>query len=544
MRHRVVSLFLVFGFAVLAEGQGNPQDESRPKSNEYFQGKKGKGPKFNLDPKFLRSNPKFVQSFREVVSKPSQSTVRILCDGKDTALGMIVGADGWILTKANDLHGDVACRLRDGREFSAEIVGIHKEHDLAMLKLEATGLSPVVFTPSKEVDAGSWVACAGLNDDPVAIGVVSVGTRTVINKGSTFMPDPTKAGYLGIVLDPGNGGVSVKSVEPKTPAEKAGLKENDLIVSLGAKAIADVDTFREEIARHKPKDVITLRIMRGQTPMVLEATLGSWPNSNMPSRSDKQNKMGSELSNRRTGYASILQHDSVVKPADCGGPIVDLDGRVIGINICRAGRTESWAVPSEVVLEVMADLKSGKLAPPATADAGSAAEKKRVAFNDEKTKSIDLLLSLMKRRLEVSVDVARYKFANKLPIADEDREKTQLERLLQLADNIGLDKNLTREFLTAQFAASRALQENLHAAWSKGDKAPATTDIPDLKETLRPRIDVLSSDLVQAFAKVQPYLRDNADQQLLRQHAASIIQGDALTDGVRTRALAGWVAPK
>src|SRR5438552_18444930 len=85
--------------------------------------------------KFLRTNPKFVETFREVVAKPSASTARILCDGKDTALGIVVGADGWILTKANDLRGNVACKLKDGREFEAKIVGVHKEHDLAMLKI-------------------------------------------------------------------------------------------------------------------------------------------------------------------------------------------------------------------------------------------------------------------------------------------------------------------------------------------------------------------------------------------------------------------------
>ena len=70
------------------------------------------------------------------------------------------------------------------------------------------------------------------------------------------------------------------------------------------------------------------------------------------------------FSSRRSGYPTILQHDSIVKPADCGGPIVDLDGKVIGINICRAGRTESWAVPAEVIQSVLFDLMSGKLAPP------------------------------------------------------------------------------------------------------------------------------------------------------------------------------------
>src|SRR6516162_7633051 len=103
--------------------------------------------------KFLRTNPKFMATFREVVSEPSASTVRILCDGKDTALGMIVDSDGWILTKANDLKGNVTCKLKDGRQFEAKIIGVHKEHDLAMLKIDAADLVPVVLTPSKGVRA-------------------------------------------------------------------------------------------------------------------------------------------------------------------------------------------------------------------------------------------------------------------------------------------------------------------------------------------------------------------------------------------------------
>jgi hypothetical protein len=43
---------------------------------------------------------------------------------------------------------------------------------------------------------------------------------------------------------------------------------------------------------------------------------------------------------------------------------VDLKGRVIGINISRAGRVETWALPSEIVEPLIAELKLGKLAPP------------------------------------------------------------------------------------------------------------------------------------------------------------------------------------
>ena len=48
----------------------------------------------------LRGSPKVLAAFRQVVARPSLSTVRVKCDGKDAALGTVVRADGWILTKA------------------------------------------------------------------------------------------------------------------------------------------------------------------------------------------------------------------------------------------------------------------------------------------------------------------------------------------------------------------------------------------------------------------------------------------------------------
>jgi serine protease Do len=89
------------------------------------------------------------------------------------------------------------------------------------------------------------------------------------------------------------------------------------------------------------------------------------------SRADFQNNMGSRLSDKRTGFPNVLQHDTVLSPADCGGPLVDLDGKAVGVNIARAGRTESYAVPTESVLPLLFDLASGKLTPPTPKGPGS-----------------------------------------------------------------------------------------------------------------------------------------------------------------------------
>src|SRR5204862_402625 len=112
----------------------------------------------------------------------------------------------------------------------------------------------------------------------------------------------------------------------------------------------------------KTGDPITLHVRRGDREHELKAVLQSREQAN-DFRSEFQNRMGSVLSNRRSGYSVILQHDSVLKPADCGGPLVDLKGRVIGVNISRAGRVETWAIPGEVVQPLIAELQSGRFAP-------------------------------------------------------------------------------------------------------------------------------------------------------------------------------------
>ena len=48
---------------------------------------------------------------------------------------------------------------------------------------------------------------------------------------------------------------------------------------------------------------------------------------------------------------------------ECGTPLVDLNGKVVGLNIARAGRTESYCVPTSTLIVLMYDLMSGRLKP-------------------------------------------------------------------------------------------------------------------------------------------------------------------------------------
>jgi len=300
-----------------------------------------------------------VSLFRPVVARSSESTVRVLAGGKDAALGVIVSADGWILSKFSELKGKkIKCKLPGGKEVEAEMFGHDDPFDLVLLKVEAEDLKPIEWTDSKVSRLGHWVASVGPGQDPVAIGVVSVLARKV--KGAKYSaPAGGQGGFLGIALDQEFAGVKILEIVPNMPAAKAGFKADDLILSVDGKEVQDSEEFQALIGRHKAGESVTLKFVREEKEMEKTVTLGERPGSaGGKSKGDVQNNMGSKLSDRKAGFPVILQHDSVVKPHECGGPLVNLDGKVIGINICRAGRTESYAIPSEEVRPLLERLKA------------------------------------------------------------------------------------------------------------------------------------------------------------------------------------------
>lgn len=318
---------------------------------------KGGGGKEQVE---IKSSPKFLAAFRDAVTEAAKSTLRIQCDGKDTALGVVVAPDGFILTKYSDLTGKITVKLPDGTDAEAKIVGVEETHDLALLKVDASNLTPVVWHDSKVAEVGHFVATVGTKDEPLCVGVVSVASRKIPTGKGTAKPSPN-SGFLGVGLEdaPKNGGAKIGNVQDGTAASKAQLKVNDIIVAVGNVEIKNSQKLIETLQKFKPGDTVELKVQREEEKLDFKIKLGKRP----ADRADIQNSMGSELSKRRDGFPTILQHDSVVRPADCGGPLVDLEGRVIGINIARAGRVESYAIPSEVIRSLLPDLMSGKLAP-------------------------------------------------------------------------------------------------------------------------------------------------------------------------------------
>ena len=138
--------------------------------------------------------------------------------------------------------------------------------------------------------------------------------------------------------------------------------------------------------------------------------------------------MGSELSRRRKDFPLALQHDSMLQSNTCGGPLLDLSGDVIGINIARAGRVASYALPMETVLPIIELLKTGELAP-------AIVNKSKIAAMDEELKQLrEELDSMPKKKAVLDIQVSSEKAVrNALRKTIEEMEAVLADQKKRLA---------------------------------------------------------------------------------------------------------------
>jgi serine protease Do len=119
--------------------------------------------------------------------------------------GFIVSADGRILTNAHVVDGakEVTIKLTDKREFKAKVLGVDRQTDVAVLKIEATNLPIVQMGNSSETKVGEWVLAIGSPfgfENSVTAGIVSAKARA--------LPDESLVPFIqtDVAVNPGNSG--------------------------------------------------------------------------------------------------------------------------------------------------------------------------------------------------------------------------------------------------------------------------------------------------------------------------------------------------
>lgn len=295
-------------------------------------------------------------AFRPSVVKASDSTHLVFRGSEWKSLCTVVSKDGYALTKLSEIETQnnqaLTVMLSKDRQVPAKMVKSFPSHDLALLKLEAGGkLTPVVWSAAGETPPiGSFLAAAGSGPDPVAIGLVSVPPRVLSGQ---------KKGFLGIGTSWDKLGVRISQILPGGNAGKAGLETGDIITKIDDEVCDTPEKLIKAISGTAPGATVEIGFIRDGEPQTKSVSLGDRGeiDSGMGD-GGKMNKMGTEVSKNNYGYPQALQSDLPIRPEECGGPVVDLDGNVIGINIARAGRIKTYALPaSEVVKLIEPELK-------------------------------------------------------------------------------------------------------------------------------------------------------------------------------------------
>jgi len=260
--------------------------------------------------------------------------------------GFILSSDGLIMTNAHVLDGadEVLVTLTDKREFKAKIVGADKRSDVALVKIEATGLPAVKVGDVSRLRVGEWVMAIGSPfglENSVTAGIVSakqrdtgdylpfIQTDVAINPGNSGGPlinmrgevvginsqiysrsggsmgisfsipmdeavrvsDQLRAtgrvsrGRIGVQIEQvskevaesiGLGkplGALVRSVEPGSPADKAGIEAGDIIVKFDGKSIDKSSDLPRMVGSTKPGTKSTMTVFRRGTTKDLNVTI-------------------------------------------------------------------------------------------------------------------------------------------------------------------------------------------------------------------------------------------------------------------------------
>jgi len=254
--------------------------------------------------------------------------------------GVIVSRDGYILTNYHVIEGgeEIKVTLFDKSSYTGKVIGIDPKTDLAVVKIDASGLPLAIWTDSDSLQVGEFVLAIGNPyglSHTVTMGIISavgranvgiadyedfIQTDAAINPGNSGGPlvnirgeligintaifsrsggyqgigfavpsNMAKSvfeqlvksgkvirGWIGVTIQDLNSdlatsfgmkntnGALISDILIGSPAEKAGLRRGDVIISFGGKEIQNVSILRNMVARSTINSQVKVRVFRNR----------------------------------------------------------------------------------------------------------------------------------------------------------------------------------------------------------------------------------------------------------------------------------------
>lgn len=245
----------------------------------------------------------------------------------------------YILSKSTQVNDQPYLWIKESKT-PLVIIKRDVQNDLILLKAPQMLEGGIAVVNERQgADMGTFIA-AILPEGAYQRGIV--GNDSITLEKNSSLP------YFGASVLFKSSPVTVTVVKPGSPAALAGIQSGDVIVSINQIALKQANEFAPMLAKYWPGDKITITFSRNNQTFSKDIALMNKPfvASNHP-----VDKFVGGVSDRRDGFSKVFVHDATLMPNQYGGPIYNLNGQFLGVNIARYSRAISLGIPQTVIYD-------------------------------------------------------------------------------------------------------------------------------------------------------------------------------------------------
>ena len=159
----------------------------------------------------------------------------------------------------------------------------------------------------------------------------------------------------------GDASCEIGAISKNSPAQKSGLRRGDLILSVGPYKVKRWGGLVGALRRYDVGKPFELKVKRSGQEMTLEMSLEPRAQKTpRPEKIDYFTKAAGGVRTRRTNFTKVLEHDVPLRPELCGGPVFNLKGELLGMNLARYDRTSTFFIPISELDEILTTAQRNK----------------------------------------------------------------------------------------------------------------------------------------------------------------------------------------
>jgi len=301
-----------------------------------------------LDPRLRLNGIQVQQAFGKTQGIAKESTVKLLRNERVIAHGTVIDSRGFVLSKASACIGARYLLTNSGIRLPVKARKRDEACDLVLLEVIGDGYEwPTLhWSDNNNSTDARWAISASPELDEIRLGLFGGKTRPIGREG----------GVMGVVLSDDNQserGIRVLEVIPQSAADRAGLKINDRILKIDHRSVRSKQQVNHAMQKKDPGDLVLLHINRVDEAIELRVTLGH--RSVTFDLFNRNLLMSGPTSKRKDNFPLVLQHDIPLYRNNMGGPVFNLEGQCVGINIARVDRVTNFALPHAVLYPILRD---------------------------------------------------------------------------------------------------------------------------------------------------------------------------------------------